>query len=62
MKGYWNNEIATNDVLKEIDGNIYYKTGDQGYVKDNFLFCHISIFFKASLYSVAKLFVVNCSL
>lgn len=38
MKGYWNNEIATNDVLKEIDGNIYYKTGDQGYVKDNFLF------------------------
>ena len=38
MKGYWNNEKATKEVLVERDNKIWYKTGDGGYVKDGFLF------------------------
>ena len=38
MKGYWRNEKATNEVLVKDDGKIYYKTGDSGYLKDNFLY------------------------
>lgn len=38
MKGYWNNEIATKEVLVERDNKTWYKTGDGGYVKDGFLF------------------------
>ena len=38
MKGYWRNEKATNEVLVKDDDKIYYKTGDSGYLKDNFLY------------------------
>ena len=38
MKGYWNNEEETNKVLIKRDNKIWYKTGDKGYVKDNFLY------------------------
>jgi acyl-[acyl-carrier-protein]-phospholipid O-acyltransferase/long-chain-fatty-acid--[acyl-carrier-protein] ligase len=38
MKGYLENEKKTNEVLKEIDGKIYYITGDKGKIdKDGFL-------------------------
>ena len=32
MKGYINDEEETKEVLKSFDGEIYYKTGDKGYV------------------------------
>ncbi len=38
MKGYWNNKEATNEVLHKEQNNIFYKTGDTGYIKDDFLF------------------------
>ena len=38
MKGYWNNEKATNKVLFKKNNNIYYRTGDEGYLKDGFLY------------------------
>lgn len=38
MKGYWRNERATKSVFKTIDNKAFYKTGDEGYIKDNFLF------------------------
>ena len=38
MKGYWNNLEATNKVIKKIGDKYYYKTGDQGYVQNDFLF------------------------
>ena len=38
MMGYWGNEKATNEVLVERDGKIWYKTGDSGELKDNFLY------------------------
>lgn len=38
MKGYWRNESATNEVLVKDDDKIFYKTGDSGYLKDNFLY------------------------
>jgi long-chain acyl-CoA synthetase len=38
MKGYWNNIEASNDAFISKDNKIFYKTGDAGYVKDNFLF------------------------
>ena len=38
MKGYWNNPEKTNEVLIEKDNKIWYKTGDSGYLEDDFLF------------------------
>lgn len=38
MKGYWNNPEKTNEVLIEKNNKIWYKTGDSGYVEDDFLF------------------------
>jgi len=38
MQGYWNNKSADKDAFI-IDNNIkYYKTGDSGYIKNNFLY------------------------
>lgn len=37
MKGYWNNQDATNEVLVQHNDKTYYKTGDSGYVKDGYL-------------------------
>tara|TARA_B100000524_G_scaffold339311_1_gene231483 strand:+ start:154 stop:1668 length:1515 start_codon:yes stop_codon:yes gene_type:complete len=34
MRGYWNNEEATNNVLVERNNKIWYKTGDSGYLDD----------------------------
>ena len=34
MKGYWNNEEATNNVLIERNNKVWYKTGDSGYLDD----------------------------
>jgi long-chain acyl-CoA synthetase len=38
MKGYWNNQDATNEVLVQHKDKTYYRTGDSGYVKDGYLF------------------------
>lgn len=38
MKGYWKNERATLGAIKMIGNKPFYKTGDSGYIKDNFLF------------------------
>ena len=38
MNGYWNNKEATEKSIIESDGKMWYKTGDSGYVKDDFLF------------------------
>ena len=38
MKGYWKNEKATDEVLVKDEGKIFYKTGDSGYIKNNFLY------------------------
>lgn len=38
MKGYYNNEKATNRAFIEKDGQQFYRTGDEGYVEDGFLF------------------------
>jgi len=38
MKGYWNAEEESNNVLFKRDNKIFYKTGDSGSIKDNFLF------------------------
>ena len=38
MLGYWNNKEATEKVLIKRDDKIWYKTGDSGYLKDNFLY------------------------
>lgn len=38
MLGYWNNEEETNKVLVERDNKIWYKTGDSGYIEDDFLY------------------------
>jgi len=38
MKGYLNDPFKTNDMIIEIDGVRYYKTGDMGYMdKDGFI-------------------------
>lgn len=38
MKGYWNNNDATNEVLIQYKDKTFYKTGDAGYVKDGYLY------------------------
>ena len=38
MLGYWDNEEETNKVLVERDNKIWYKTGDSGYIEDDFLY------------------------
>jgi long-chain acyl-CoA synthetase len=39
MAGYWGNLAATNKALVQMDGKMWYKTGDSGYVTDdNFLY------------------------
>lgn len=38
MKGYWNNNDATNEVLIQYKDRTFYKTGDSGYVKDGYLY------------------------
>ena len=38
MKGYWNNKEATDEVFFTENNNIFYKTGDEGYLKDGFLY------------------------
>ena len=38
MKGYWKNEKETKKVLIERNNKIWYKTGDSGYIKDDFLY------------------------
>ena len=38
MKGYWEDKKKTDEVLIKIDDKVYYKTGDSGYVKNDFLY------------------------
>jgi long-chain acyl-CoA synthetase len=38
MKGYWNNKKETEKVFFEKNNMRFYKTGDSGYIKDNFLY------------------------
>jgi long-chain acyl-CoA synthetase len=38
MKGYWNNVKATNNVIIPYKDRYFYKTGDEGEIKDGFLF------------------------
>ena len=38
MKGYWEDKKKTDEVLIKNDDKIYYKTGDSGYVKNDFLY------------------------
>ena len=38
MKGYWNNRKATKKVFFKKNNKTFYRTGDSGYVKDNFLY------------------------
>lgn len=37
MKGYLNNPAKTAEVIAELDGQRWYKTGDKGHVDDGFL-------------------------
>ena len=36
MKGYWNDEEKTNEVLFKKQNKIWYGTGDSGYIKNDF--------------------------
>ena len=38
MKGYWNNKKETEKVFIKKNNMFFYKTGDAGYIKDNFLY------------------------
>ena len=38
MKGYYGNDDATNNAFILKDDRVFYKTGDEGYVEDGFLF------------------------
>ena len=38
MQGYWNNPQANQEVFHYQDGKRFYKTGDSGYLKNNFLY------------------------
>ena len=38
MKGYYRNEEATTNAFIRKENTLFYKTGDQGYVEDGFLF------------------------
>lgn len=38
MKGYWNQPESTDSVLFEKDNKIWYKTGDTGFLSDNYLY------------------------
>ena len=39
MTGYWNNEIATQNVMVKRNNKLWYKTGDSGYIdKNGFLY------------------------
>ena len=38
MRGYWNQQEASNEVLIEKDNKIWYKTDDLGYVSDNYIY------------------------
>ena len=38
MKGYWNDEEKTNEVLFKKQNKIWYGTGDSGYIKNDFLY------------------------
>ena len=38
MKGYWNDEEKTNEVLFTKQNKIWYGTGDSGYIKNDFLY------------------------
>ena len=38
MKGYYNNDEATRRAFIEKDGHRFYRTGDEGYVENGFLF------------------------
>ena len=38
MKGYWNNAEATRNVLVSFSNTIFYKTGDEGELKNGFLY------------------------
>ena len=38
MKGYYNDPKATNNVFVEKDNKLFYRTGDEGYVEDGFVF------------------------
>ncbi len=38
MNGYWNDDELTNKVLIKHNNNSYYKTGDSGYINNDFLF------------------------
>lgn len=38
MKGYWNNRKSTKKVFFKKNNKIFYRTGDSGYLKDNFLY------------------------
>ena len=36
MKGYWNDEEKTNEVLFSKENKIWYGTGDSGYIENDF--------------------------
>ena len=38
MQGYWQNEEANQDAFVTLNNKHYYKTGDSGYVQNNFLY------------------------
>jgi long-chain acyl-CoA synthetase len=38
MAGYWDNTEATNEVLINHNDKIFYKTGDEGHIKNGFLY------------------------
>ena len=40
MMGYWNNEIASSRALEIRNNRVWYKTGDSGSMKDDFLYYH----------------------
>lgn len=43
MKGYWNNEEATNKAFIDKDNKKWYRTGDIGKLKENFLYYDYTI-------------------
>jgi long-chain acyl-CoA synthetase len=38
MEGYWNEPIQLSEVLINRNNKLWYKTGDSGYIKNDFLY------------------------
>ena len=54
MVGYLNNEEKTNDVLVNIDGKIWYKTGDKGHIDEDGFITIIDRYLRSSKVTFAK--------